>query len=163
MDKKTKTVWIIVGILVVILIGVWIWTASRSQSQNNSTSLHTATTTTATSSDQIDGTEVGSTQGVSAISYANALKLYVNKRIQFSSPSGIAALCQADPNMVTFRSGTSFMLDNRMDRTASIHFSSGIIYTLPPYSFEIVTLNAIQTYQVDCGTSQNVVTVMIEK
>ncbi len=163
MDKNSKIVWTVVAVVVIIILGIWIWTAnsvSVTPVTDTGTATTTATTTVATTT--VQAAEVGLTAGQPAIAYEDALSLYANERIQFSNP-GATATCQALPTAVTFRSGVSFMLDNRLDRTAVIHFTTGVVYTLPAYSFEIITLNSIHSYNVDCNASQNVVTVSIQK
>jgi len=162
--NSNKTVWtVVIVVIIVILLGVWVWSAnSNKTSDMNQNGGNMSTTTMATSSTESNGTEVGTATGEPAIAYSSALQTYANKRIQFSTPVAENS-CQADPNTLTFKGGTKFMLDNRMSRTANIHFSSGVTYTLPAYSFQIVSLATPATYNVDCNTSQNVVKVQIQK
>jgi hypothetical protein len=169
MNNK-KTVWIIVIIVVVIIIGIWIWAANSTSQQammpstSTSSEVPVATSTASSTADtsMTPGSQVGLKTGVPAIAYANALKTYLNKRIQFSTPQGENS-CAASPNSLTFRSGVSFMLDNRMPIAARIHLTTGVVYNLPAYSFQIIALNTPATYGVDCNSSQNVVTLQVQK
>lgn len=92
------------------------------------------------------------------LAYADALKRYANKRLQVSPD------CQITPNNVTYKNGTTFMIDNRSNKAKTIKIGS--TYTIPAYSFRIVTLSSAQlpaTYYIDCDKSQNSGTVILQK
>ena len=95
---------------------------------------------------------------VPSISYADALVKYKDARIQ------IDALCQAFPNNVTYKNGTSIMIDNRsaINHTLKI----GSTYTVDAYKFKIIKLtsnNLPETLLVDCDQYQNVATILVQK
>lgn len=95
---------------------------------------------------------------VKTLKYADALVLYKDKRIQLD------ANCIATPNNPTFKNNTKIMVDNRsaVSRTVKL----GGVMTIPAWGFKIVTLSANvlpATWLLDCGSSQNVATVLIQK
>ena len=99
----------------------------------------------------------GKSSGVAA--YQQALTKYAASRIQFD------ATCNAYPKSVTFKSGTTAMLDNRADVTRVITFDSKQ-YTIAPLGYAVVSLSSTRlprTYYVDCDQQKNVLTVMLQK
>ncbi|HRH31479.1 MAG TPA: hypothetical protein PK950_02330 [Candidatus Paceibacterota bacterium] len=105
-----------------------------------------------------DTTEGSATQSGSTIKYADALAQYADRRIQLDKT------CQAVPNNVTYKAGTSIMIDNRSPQSARVRLGSA--FTIKPYAFKIVKLSSASlpaTYYIDCGTSQNVATVLVQK
>lgn len=86
------------------------------------------------------------------LSYAEALKIYVNKRIQFDEN------CLVIPNYLTFKRGTKIMLDNRASVSRPVYLDRQV-YNISAYGFKIVTLNT--TFQlpheimIDCGSGRN--------
>lgn len=113
-----------------------------------------ATTTTSTT------TEVTppATTPAQALAYADALKKYVDRRIQITST------CQVVPNNVTYKNGTTIMIDNRSNKAKSIKIGS--VYTVGAYDFRIITLSSAQlpaTFYVDCDKQQNSGTIILQK
>jgi len=164
MENKSKTGWVI-GIIVVVLVIIGIVMASRSNNDEYANGGNNPTPTvspTPTPDESNNGTQVGVGAGETSITYTQALVAYAQRRVQFSHPVGLNS-CNATPQVVTFKAGTKFMLDNRTNSTAVIKFSSGVQYSLPAYSFQIVSLATPRTYVVDCNSSQNVATVEIQK
>ena len=161
-NNNKKTVWGIVIVVVLIIIGAWIWSAKSNQSPTTVVETPATTTDTMTSTGGTSGVQVGVGTGEPTLTYTEALVEYASRRVQFSNPQGSIS-CQATPTTVTFKGGTKFMLDNRMNVSAKIHFSNGVNYTVPAYSFQVVILNTPQTYNVDCNLSQNVAKVQIQK
>ncbi len=84
--------------------------------------------------------------------YINALKVYADRRIQFDSN------CLLTPNEVTFKVGTTIMLDNRSDKSRNIALDN-TVYNFNPYDYKLVTLTTNaplpHTIMVDCGQGQN--------
>jgi hypothetical protein len=92
------------------------------------------------------------------LNYGDAIKKYAGYRFQFNDK------CQASPSAQTFKIGTNIMLDNRANKTQTLKVGS--TYTLPAYSWKIISLDTLGTFLVDCGSdgsSQNVATIMIQK
>lgn len=97
--------------------------------------------------------------GQSALSYNDALKKYGSNRIQFDTS------CQAVPNNVTYKSGTQVMFDNRANVKRTIVFN-GKKYTITAYGYTVVSMVASKypaTAFIDCDSSQNIATVLIQK
>lgn len=96
-----------------------------------------------------------------SLSYQKALELYKeNKRIQLSGD----VVCQASPNNVMYKNGTSFMIDNRTAKTLTVKVGS--TYNIEPYGFRVVTLTSgvlPVTYLLDCGNQQNVAKIVLQK
>jgi len=66
---------------------------------------------------------------------------------------------------VTYKAGTQVMFDNRSAVARAINFN-GHIYNIAADGFAIITMTAAKypaTVLVDCGKSQNVATVLIQK
>ncbi len=100
------------------------------------------------------------TTGTVGVSYANALKMYEGKRIQFNSA------CQASPSNMVLKAGDKIMLDNRHEvgKTVSVGASK---YNILGYGYLIITPRGSGAYPqkilIDCGKQQNVATISIEK
>ena len=95
---------------------------------------------------------------VPSISYADALIKYKEARIQLDDD------CQAFPNNVTYKNGTSIMIDNRagVARTVKV----GSLYTVKAYNFKIIKLSSTklpETLLVDCDTYKNVATILVQE
>ncbi len=92
------------------------------------------------------------------INYTQALALYKNARIQLDKT------CQAKPSAMTFKNNSYLMIDNRapVDRTVR----AGSVFNVKAYGFQIVKLSSEAlpaTWYVDCDSSQNVATILIQK
>jgi hypothetical protein len=163
-QNKSKTGWVVAVIVIVVLIIIAVMMSNNGTDEyaNNGNQPTPTVTATPTVDNSNTGVEVGAGAGAPGITYSEALVAYASRRVQFSHPQGLNS-CNATPQKVTFKGGTKFMLDNRMNNTATIHFSSGVNYTLPAYGFQIVTLNTPNTYNIDCNSTQNVATVVIQK
>lgn len=97
-----------------------------------------------------------------SLSYQSALELYKdNKRIQLSG----ADFCQASPNNVMYKNGTSIMIDNRSAQTRTVKIG-GTSYSLEGYGFKIVKLSSATlpaTLLMDCNQQQNVAKILLQK
>ncbi len=111
--------------------------------------------------DTSDGSQnsTGSTNAPkTTMTYAQALATYADKRIQLDTT------CQAHPNNVTYKNGTSIMIDNRSPQAVSVHI--GATYAVKAYGFKIIKLTSAtlpSTLLIDCGVSQNVATILLQK
>jgi hypothetical protein len=140
----------LVVVLVLVIFGLYLLTNKSSPSVVNNP---VVTPTEDTSAGSIN-------VGVSAasLSYANALVTYKSARLQLDEK------CQAVPNKMTFKNNAYLMIDNRapVARTVKV----GSVFSVKAWSFKIVKLSSVKlpaTWLVDCGTSQNVATVLIQK
>lgn len=149
-----KNIIIAIVIIVVLLIGASIWYfMSNSDIETNENPVTTEPESVQDISDQDTGT------GATAISYANALVKYADRRIQLDTT------CQAHPNTVTYKDNSGIMIDNRSPKTRTVKV--GITFTIKPWGFKIVVLPnvylASKTLLVDCDGSQNVATVLVQE
>lgn len=152
--NNAKGWWIALGVAVVIVIIAIAMRSNKGSESEYGTS--SSPTTSATSLVTISPVATPKL----TLSYTNALKLYEGKRIQFDT------MCQANPNRMVLKSGAKIMLDNRSATPRTIALG-GTKYTLAAWGYLIVTPRVTkalpETILVDCGTSQNVATLIIEK
>ena len=90
--------------------------------------------------------------------YTDALVIYKGARIELDEN------CQANPSSVTYKNGTSIMIDNRasVDRVVKV----GSSFPIKAQSFEIVKLSSETLpiiWNVDCDQSKNVAQILIQK
>lgn len=91
-------------------------------------------------------------------SYAKALAKYRDKRIQLDES------CQATPTQMTLKNNTNIMIDNRAPADRKVRV--GDILQVKAYDFKIVNIasdNLPSVLLIDCASSQNVATILIEK
>ncbi len=156
--EKNNNMWVWIG--VVVIIGLIIFFVFKNKAivapvvnQDNNTG-------TVNEPESVLDTS-GQTTGVTpvSISYANALIQYADRRIQLDTA------CQAHPNTVTYKDNTGIMIDNRSPNTRTVKI--GTTFTMKPYSFRIVVLPDIylqaKTILVDCDSSQNVATILVQE
>jgi hypothetical protein len=159
--NKKALAWIVV----IIVLG-WVWMSMINKS--NTTENGTPAEQTATSSNPVATTTVVNKKTSVALpnqpvsmSYQNALETYKeNKRIQLSGTN----FCQANPNNVTYKNGTSIMIDNRSAQTHTIKIGSA--YTIEGYGFRIIKLSSATlpvTFFMDCDVQQNIAKILLQK
>lgn len=107
-----------------------------------------------------NGTAINGPAPTANLSYAQALVRYAGARIQLD------AKCQADAQSqkITVKNNSYVMLDNRAAVARSVHV--GAYYEVPAYGFKIVQISTPTfpaTWKVDCGASQNVSVITIQK
>ena len=158
---KNKYLWI-VGVLVILLAVVVFMVMKNQSAKTNSTAYNTETTTSQTPTEDsamTKDTPVTPAAKSNNISYNDALKKYGTNRIQ------IQQSCQAVPNNVVYKNGTTIMLDNRASITHVIKIDSKT-YTIKAYDYTTVKLSSStlpHTVLMDCDKSQNVATILIQK
>jgi hypothetical protein len=157
MQKNKKTIWITVGVIVVIII---ILIASRGNKKPeivNELPINTNNTEVIQATPAKPAVK-NVKNSASTISYEDALVQYRDYRIQLNKD------CQAIPNNVTYKNGTSIMIDNRSSVERDVRVGSN--YTIPAWGFKIINLTSSTlpaTWLVDCGAQQNVATILIQK
>ncbi len=155
--EKNKNLWVSVGIvaLVIVLIAWW---AMKNPSSSSEDALNNNTEEEVESTEDTTDGSVNVSAPAATLSYQQALAKYKDARIQLDKT------CQAIPNNVTYKNGTSIMLDNRAPVARTVKLGS--TFSIKGYGFKIVKLQSATvptTWQMDCGTSQNVATVLIQK
>ncbi len=158
MENKNKNLWIWIVVILVVVIGLVFWATSSSTpapvAQNNPV----VAPVTPTEDTSVGSVDIGASSV--SLSYAEALIKYKNARIQLDQN------CQADSQnqKMTFKNNALLMIDNRASVARSIHLGS--VFPIKAYGFKIVKLYSAKlpaTWLLDCGTRQNVATVVIEK
>ena len=172
MEQKQKKLWGgIAGAVVIILIAALVWWANGGSwsggtvSENdgvlsgNGTEQMPPSETTEPPAEPPPTSKPRTVAPPNSQSYTDALKKYGSNRIQFDSS------CQAQPSTVVYKSGTQVMFDNRSAETRKIVFN-GKTYTIGAWNYIVVSMTN-KTYPavayIDCGSSQNVAKVTIEK
>jgi len=167
--NKNNNLWTWVIIILIIIVGSILWFLMKSNGSSYATNPNVpantpvvAPATTPSAPPSAEDTTVGSIDAGTAVSlsYTDALVTYANARLQLDTN------CQAlaSPAGLVFRNNSLLMVDNRAPVTRTIHLGS--VFTIKPYSFKIIKLYSAKlpaTWLVDCDSSQNVATVLIEK
>ena len=166
MKKNNTTNWVL-GLGVVVLVVVVFFIIKNNQvmtsditATTTSSIVDTGTTTdTTTIASSQDANPVTGFVAAASVSYENALIKYADRRIQLD------LACQAHPNNVTYKDNTGIMIDNRSPQTRTVKI--GTTFTIKPWGFKIVILPDIylkdKTLLVDCGSSQNVATILVQE
>jgi Tfp pilus assembly protein PilX len=165
MDKnKNMWIWVVVALIV---IGIIVFFAMNKKDDDARLSTNDQTAMDAADRSDPDGEEDVSEGSISAsngsaspqvtLSYQQALVKYKDARIQLDKT------CQASPDKMTFKDGTTIMIDNRapVARTVKV----GSTFSIKAYGFKLVKLTSgtvPTTWYVDCDGSQNVSTILIQ-
>ncbi|MEX2090663.1 MAG: hypothetical protein WD989_00835 [Candidatus Paceibacterota bacterium] len=91
-------------------------------------------------------------------SYTELVKEYDGRRIQFNQD------CAAIPNYITYKNGTSIMIDNRSGDARIVKVGSNS-YSLQGYGYRIITLSSNSLPQelfLDCGSAVNVGKILLQ-
>jgi hypothetical protein len=163
MENKNKNVWIWVVIIVIVAIVLVFWAMSGGSApapayapvaQNN----NSATIPPVDSTEDLSVGSVNAGAPAATIAYADALVKYKNARLQLDET------CQASPDKMSFKNNALLMVDNRAPVARTVHIGS--VFPIKAYGFKIVKLSSTTlpaTWLVDCDTSQNVSSILIEK
>lgn len=155
-----KTIWIIVAVVVVILLA-WLLLGSKKSDNTALVPVNHATNTESASNTATNTPPANTATGTTTakLSYTDALKKYGTNRIQLDSA------CQARPTSAVFKAGTQVMFDNRANVSRKVVFN-GKTYNIAAYDYVVVGMTN-STYPaisyIDCGSSQNVAKITIEK
>lgn len=88
--------------------------------------------------------------------YANLMLKYKDRMVQFNKE------CAVVSNKVGFKQGTDILLDNRDNTPVKIVIGSRTFY-LPGYGYKVIDLPTVGSFQLDCNSRLNVVTVTVQK
>ena len=89
-------------------------------------------------------------------SYTELITAYKGRTVQFGN------LCQNHINNQVFKVGSEVLLDNRNNVPVNIKIGNNV-YNLSAYGHEIVSLNTLGEFLVDCNAYQNVTTIIVQK
>ncbi len=153
MEKNQKILIELGIVLVLVVFGLWSLNKSSAPATNDTSSSADVVSVEDTSAGSIN---VGAP--AASIAYGDALVKYKDARLQLNKD------CQGSPDKMTFKNGANVMIDNRsaVARTVKV----GSVFSIKAYGFKIVNLSSSTlpaTWYVDCGTSQNVATITIQK
>jgi hypothetical protein len=156
-QKDSKNLWIVSGTIILILIVLLVLKirGSRNETADNNANNPDALEVT----EDVTTGSVNTKPPVAPMSYQAALAKYADRRIQLNDA------CQATPANMTFKNDTDIMIDNRsaLGRTLKV----GGAMTVKGYGFKIVKVKTGDTlpvtWLIDCDTSQNVATILIQK
>ena len=155
MGKDTK---IFVELVVVIgLVGFGLWSLKQNPISVVDISPEVNSVENAGSSNSNVKTNVKAPTAAT-MSYANALAQYKDARIQLDEE------CRATPTYATFKNNASIMIDNRSAVPRTVRLGS--VFNMKAWDFKIVKLSSTTlpaTWYMDCGTSQNVASILIQK
>jgi hypothetical protein len=158
---KNKTVWTWVAVILGIAVFVFLFSLLKIKNTENANLTNTVSLNNSALIPQstLDTSGLPKGASINPISYDDALIKYANKRIQFDGN------CQAFPNTVTYKAGTSIMIDNRSGEARTINI--GVDYSVKAYGFKFITLPNVdlqsKTILIDCDKSQNVATILVQK
>lgn len=158
--KKT-----LIWVVAIVVIGWFAMSAFNNPASTETpapaTQTATSTATTTKTTTTVKKTSVPLANQPVSMSYQKALETYKdNKRIQLSGD----AVCQASPNNVMYKNGTTIMIDNRSSKTRTIKLIG--TYSIEGYGFKIVTLSSKTlpvTFLMDCNQQQNVAKILLQK
>jgi len=161
--NRKSWIWTVVILIIVVVLIFWVRYISNSSANINTqntgvnpvddTALTPVSTEDTTTGDVNAGTAV-------SLSYTDALVKYADARLQLDDN------CQAlaSPSNLIFKNNAYLMVDNRAPVARTVHIGS--VFSIKAYGFKIIQLYSAKlpaTFLVDCGTSQNVATITLEK
>jgi hypothetical protein len=154
MENKNNK-YLLAGLVVLLIIIAIFWYV-----KSNSTPVVAPTTedVVTDSTEDVSAGSVNVTTGGVSLSYQQALLKYKDARLQLDKN------CQASPDKMTFKNGAYMMVDNRSSASRTVKVGS--VFPIKAYGFKIIKLSSSAlpaTWYVDCGSSQNVATVTIQK
>ena len=153
--------WTAIIVILVIIAGIWWFNGGSSNVALSPDASTPPTATGATKTPAVSKANRTVTPApvvTSALSYSQLVAQYGNNRIQFDQN------CQAQPNLVVLKNGSSILLDNRANQTRTIGVNSRI-YTLVPYGYQVATLSTAsvpQTLSLSCNNQVNVGTINLQ-
>jgi hypothetical protein len=154
MNKKQ---WLLVAVVVVV-VALGYWMMGRGGKLGEVKSSPTPVASASPSAKPPVKAGASATPAAPAKSYTELVKEYEGRRIQFDQN------CQAVPGSITYKSGTSIMLDNRSGDARNIKVGSDS-YALAGYGYKIVTLSGSglpKELLLSCGSAVNVGKILLQ-
>lgn len=154
-----KNISIIIGLIIVVALGFWLMGDSPSDQNAETTPTETPSNKVSPSVKASSSPKTTASAPSDTRSYTDLVKAYEGKRIQFD------ALCQAVPSYVTFKTGTTIMLDNRSGDARYVKIGQDEHY-LGSYGYKIITLvstsSAPTNVDISCGSAVNVGRILLQ-
>jgi hypothetical protein len=112
------------------------------------------------STEDLSEGSANATPGAVSLSYQQALTKYATARIQLDKA------CQATPTTATYKNGATIMIDNRSPEARTIRLGSMGTYSIKAWGFKVIKLSSStlpNAMALDCGKSQNVAVITVQK
>ncbi|MBI4090904.1 MAG: hypothetical protein HY422_02670 [Candidatus Komeilibacteria bacterium] len=161
---KQQKQYLAVGGVAILVVIIWAL-ASKTQApapsdspENNTEQTGTSTPTT-TPPQKPAAAQPSKTAIDQALAYSKALEQYKGRIIQFNQN------CQAYPAVVTFKSGTAVMFDNRSPKPITIALDTNK-FSIKAYDYlamKVTSKVLPKTISLDCNSSYNVGQVHLEQ
>ena len=152
-----KNRWFLLAV-VVLLVAVAYWLSGKESQFAGDMVSPSPSPTSSPSPKAPSGGAKASPASAPVMSYTELVREYDGRRIQFDQG------CQAIPNNITYKNGTSIMIDNRSGDARDIKVGNNV-YTLPGYGYRVVTLSS-QSLPSDillsCGSAVNVGKILLQ-
>ena len=148
--------WVILAVIIVVALVVWNLWEFKGQKEAMQTPQTTASPTPQSGGPTSGGgTSFTQTQ---VQTYSAAVAQYEGRRIQFDER------CQPNPVDVTFKNGTTIMIDNRSPQAKTIKVGDQS-HNLPAYGYRIVALSSStlpDSFSLSCGNAVNVGRILLQ-
>lgn len=160
-NQSNKNTWIWIVVIVLVIVGIVI-AVKMKKSDTSTVADNQNPSAVEVTEDVSDGSvDAPKTAGVAPVtmSYANALIKYKDARIQIGDQCTVSKLSN-----LTFKNNTDVMIDNRSSVAHTLKIGS--TFSVKGYGFKIINLTTAKvpgTLLVDCDSSQNVTTILIQK
>ena len=159
--SNKKNILIAIGVIIIIVVSVVVFSKRGSRPTNTTVPANTDETVLdgLTAETPVKPATKPAVSNAVSMSYADALVKYKDYRIQL----GEGSICTATPRNVTYKNGSTIMLDNRSAISRSV--TVGGTYSIGAYDFALVKLasnKTPETFYVDCNNQQNVATILIQ-
>jgi heme/copper-type cytochrome/quinol oxidase subunit 2 len=158
-NKSMNAMWIILVVVVLVIVVFFMMRARDNKALNGDDNLGDFNKVEVEGTEDVDPVVTPVVTSAPAnLTYQQALINYKDRRIQFNSD------CQATPSNVTYKNGTSIMIDNRSAIARTLNINGAV--SVKAWGFKIVKLSSStlpKTILVDCGNGQNVATILLQK
>lgn len=152
-----KNRWFLLVVVVLVALGYWLMGKQSRVANDVSYSSPTPTSSPAPRAPSSGGAKA-SPASAPVMSYTELVREYEGRRIQFDQ------YCQAFPSNITYKNGTSIMLDNRSGDARHIKVGDDV-YSLPGYGYRVVTLTSQSLPSdilISCGSAVNVGKILLQ-
>jgi len=161
--KNSKNVaWLTAGIIVVLIIVIIVLVTRSPKQAPSEVVIETPTENALVAPNKAPVYYTKAPAGVVVApkpSYDEAVRAYGDQRVQFGDN------CLATPARASFKAGSDVMLDNRSSET-KVFTVAGETYTVKAQDFAVTKLPTVgesQDIMIDCGSMQNVATLVVQR
>ncbi|TSC90938.1 MAG: hypothetical protein G01um10142_188 [Parcubacteria group bacterium Gr01-1014_2] len=153
--------WVVLAVIIVVALVVWNLWEFKGQEKAMQTPQATVSLLPQSGGSTLGGSTSGGGTSFTQTqiqTYSVAVAQYEGRRIQFDER------CQAEPVEVTYKNGTSIMIDNRSPQEKTIKVGDQS-YNLPAYGYRILTLSSStlpNSLSLNCGNAVNVGRILLQ-